>query len=124
MTFLGVTIGEPNDNRCSLSIFLCFLALALVCHSILPFFTLLYPLQPVFSLITNVGIILSTSSLISNVGRTTSTSSSLFISSSLILDATNSPFNPLLIPLCNLFRKLSNFYNKLPASCVMFSLKL
>jgi hypothetical protein len=77
-----------------------------------------------FSLIANVGIIVSTSFLISNAKRTTSTSSSLFTSTSLILDATNSPSNPLLIPLCNVFKKLSNFYNKLLASCDIFSLKL
>jgi hypothetical protein len=76
-----------------------------------------------FSLIANVGITISIF-YISNVGRITSISSSLFTSTTLILDATNSPSNPLLIPFYNLFGKLSNFYNKFPASYDILNLKL
>jgi hypothetical protein len=43
---------------------------------------------------------------------------------SLILDVTNSPSDPLLISVCILFHKLSNFYNELLASYYIFSLKL
>jgi len=73
----------------------------------------------------SVGITISTSFLISNVERTTFTLFSFFLTyTSLILDVTNSPSNPLLISVCNLFHKLSNFYNEFPTSYYIFSLKL
>ncbi len=111
MSLLGVTIIEPNDNICSLNICLNILTLDLVCHSSLHFSTRLHPFQLCSNLIANVRIIIFTSS-------------SLFTCTSLILDATTSPSNLLLIPLCNLFRKLSNFYNELLASYDILSLKL
>lgn len=71
----------------------------------------------------SVGITIFTSFLISNVERTIFSLFPLFMTyTSLILDVTNS--DPLLISVCILLHKLSNFYNELPASYYIFSLKL
>ncbi len=124
MSFLGMTITKPNNNKCSLNICLCILALTLVCHLILPFFCTISSSSTCYSLITNAKIIAFTSSLISNLGRIASTSSFFFTFTSLILDAANSPSNLLLIPFGNHLRKVSKFCNELPTSYDIFNLKL
>ncbi len=78
----------------------------------------------IFALVCTTSFSSTYSNLIANVGKIVYTSSSLFTSTSLILDATNSPSNPLLITLNNLCRKLSNFCNKFPTSYDILSLKL